>query len=88
MAEMQTLEEVAAATELSREEIVLALEANTEVDSIYRTIFESEGRAVTMADQVVFDKTTSLGYAGNNASSAKIQSEKTESVQIMKKKNC
>ena len=50
-----TLEEVAAATELSREEIVLALEANTEVDSIYRTIFESEGRAVTMADQVVFD---------------------------------
>ena len=64
-----TLEEVAAATELSREEIVLALEANTEVDSIYRTIFESEGRAVTMADQVVFDKTTSLGYAGNNVSS-------------------
>lgn len=70
-----TIEEVAAATELTREEIVLALEANTEVDSIYRTIFESEGKEITMADQVVFDKTTHLGYAGSHTASQNIIGE-------------
>lgn len=60
-----TLEEVAAATELTREEIVLAMEANSEVDSIYRTIFQSEGRDISMVDQVIFDRTSNLGYAGN-----------------------
>lgn len=62
-----TLEEVAAATELTREEIVLAIEANSEVDSIYRTIFQSEGRDISMVDQVVFDRASNIGYAGNKS---------------------
>ncbi len=60
-----TLDEIAAATELSTGEIVLALEAGSEVDSIYRTVYESEGKDVQLIEQVVKGADYSLGYAGN-----------------------
>lgn len=59
-----TIDEIAAATELTAEEIVLAIEANSEVDSIYRVIYQSEGRDISMVEQVVGRKGSSLGYAG------------------------
>ncbi len=59
-----TIDEIAAATELTAEEIVLAMEANNEVDSIYRTIYQSEGRDISIVDQVVGRKGSSIGYAG------------------------
>ncbi len=47
-----TISELAAATELSSEEIVLAMEANSEVDSIYKTVYQSEGKEIYMIDSL------------------------------------
>lgn len=47
-----TIQEIAAATELTQEEIVLAMEANSEVDSIYKTVYQSEGKDISMIDQI------------------------------------
>lgn len=62
-----TIDEIAAATELTVEEIVLATEAGFEVDSLDRTIYESEGRDVSLTEQVVKPAGSALGYAGNAA---------------------
>lgn len=48
-----TLQEIAAATELSKEEIVMAMEANVEVESIYKSVYQTDGNEVFMVDQVV-----------------------------------
>lgn len=61
-----TIDEIAAATELTAEEIVLAMEANSEVDSIYRTIYQSEGKDISMVDQIVGIRGSSIGYARTN----------------------
>ena len=43
-------------TGLPREEIVMALEANGEVESIYRTAGSSEGKEVCLADRLAQEK--------------------------------
>lgn len=53
-----SLLEIEALTELSREEIVLALEANREVESIYQPVLGTDGDELLLVDQ--------LGNAGNN----------------------
>lgn len=60
-----TIDEIAAATELTAEEIVLATEAGFEVDSLDKTMYESEGRNVSWTEQVVKPAGSSLGYVGN-----------------------
>lgn len=62
-----TIDEIAAATELTTEEIVLAMEAGSEVDSIYRTIYQSEGKDITMLDQIVKRGGSTIGYAGKGS---------------------
>lgn len=47
-----TIEELAAATELSVEDVVMALEANTDVESIYRTIYQNDGNEVYLMDKL------------------------------------
>ena len=47
-----TLEELAEATSLTREEIVLALEANSEVESIYKPVYQSDGSEIYLVDQI------------------------------------
>ena len=47
-----SLLEIEALTELSREEIVLALEANREVESIYQPVAGSEGEELLLVDQL------------------------------------
>lgn len=47
-----TLEELAEATSLTREEIVLALEANSEVESIYKPVYQSDGSQIYLVDQI------------------------------------
>ena len=47
-----TIEELAAATELSVEAVVMALEANTDVESIYRTIYQNDGNEVYLVDKL------------------------------------
>lgn len=47
-----SLAEIAAATELSTEEIVMALEANREIESIYQPIYERDGDELLLIDQL------------------------------------
>lgn len=47
-----TIEEMAAKVELSREEIVMTMEANREVDSIHRVVYENDGGEVCLGDQI------------------------------------
>lgn len=47
-----TLEEIASATELSTEDIVMALEANVEVESIYKTVYQSDGNEILLVDRL------------------------------------
>ncbi len=51
-----TLEEIAAETGISREDIVMAMEANVEVESIYRTISQSDGNEVPLLDRVAAEQ--------------------------------
>ena len=47
-----TIEELSSYTELSREEIVMTLEANRDVDSINRVIYENDVSEVCLCDQI------------------------------------
>ena len=47
-----TIDEIARYIEMTREEVVLTLEANREVESINRVIYENEGNEVCIGDQV------------------------------------
>ena len=51
-----TLEELAAETNLTVEDVVMSLSANTEVDSIYRTVPGAEGKELTLQDQIRDEK--------------------------------
>lgn len=62
-----TVKEIAAATELEPEDIILALEANSEVDSIYRTVYQSEGKDIYMVDQIVKNCQGSASYIASSA---------------------
>lgn len=57
-----TIDEIAAATELEPEDIVMAMEANKEVESIYRPVFQPEGKEIYLIDQVVNPQGSGLGY--------------------------
>ena len=48
-----TLQELAAETALSVEDIVMALDANVEVESIYKSVYQSDGNEIYLVDQVV-----------------------------------
>lgn len=48
-----TLEELAAATELSAEEIVMAMDANIEVESIYKTVYQGDGNQISLVDKLI-----------------------------------
>ncbi len=47
-----TMEELSQATGLSREDIVMAMEANMEVESIYRSVYQADGSELYLADQI------------------------------------
>lgn len=47
-----TLQEVVQATELSKEEIVLAMEATMEVESIYAAVYQDDGSELYLVDRV------------------------------------
>lgn len=47
-----TLEEISVETELSREDIVMAMEANVEVESIYKSVYQSEGNEIYLVDKL------------------------------------
>lgn len=48
-----TMEELEKETALSSEEIVLAMEASMEVESIHKTVYQGDGSEITLADRIV-----------------------------------
>ena len=48
-----TIQELVRETGLTQEEIVMAMEANIHVESIYKSIYQSDGNEVYLVDQVV-----------------------------------
>ena len=48
-----TLQELSEATGLSVEDIVMAMDANVEVESIYKSVYQSDGNEIYLVDQVV-----------------------------------
>ena len=51
-----TLEELAAATELSMEDVVTALEAGSEIESIYKTVYQGDGNEIYLVDRIQEEK--------------------------------
>ncbi len=47
-----TMEEIAEETMMEKEDIVLALEANGEVESIYKSVYQNDGSEVYLIDQI------------------------------------
>ncbi len=47
-----TIEEIADETKLAKEEIALALEAGTEVESIYKPVYQKDGSETYLIDQI------------------------------------
>lgn len=56
-----TLEEIAATTELSVEDIIMAMEANEEVESIYRTVYQGDGNEIYLLDKIEAREESNLG---------------------------
>ncbi len=56
-----TVEELAAATELSVEDVVMAMEANTDVESIYKTVYQGDGSEIYLVDKVTAQNNASSG---------------------------
>lgn len=46
------LEEIEEVTGLSKEEILMAMEANTEIESIYRSVYKSDGNEIYLVDKL------------------------------------
>lgn len=47
-----TIEEIAERIEMTREDVVMTLEANREVESIHKVIYENDGGEVCLGDQI------------------------------------
>lgn len=52
------IEELSEATGIRREDILLALEADREVESIYQSVYPSEGKELTLIDQLADNRRT------------------------------
>lgn len=61
-----TIEEVSKKTGIDREDIVMALDAAVEVESIYKTVYQSDGNEIFLVDQVVSGQGGSVGCAAGS----------------------
>lgn len=48
-----TMEEISEDTGIGVEDIVMALEANVEVESLYKSVYQSDGNEICLVDQIV-----------------------------------
>lgn len=76
-----SIDELAAATALSVEDIVLAMEANVEVESIYKTVYQSDGNEIYLVDKIVGD--SGCGIGREQADHLKMDAEKDAVVNHM-----
>ena len=61
-----TLAEIEQDTGISMEDIVMAMEANIEVESIYKSVYQSDGSEIYLLDQVAGSSGGGLGRIGGN----------------------
>ncbi|MCH5254356.1 MAG: SigB/SigF/SigG family RNA polymerase sigma factor [Lachnospiraceae bacterium] len=66
-----TLQELSEETSLSVEDIVLAMDANVEVESIYKSVYQSDGNEIYLVDQVVGE----AGSVGHSVLEGSISSD-------------
>lgn len=57
-----SMQELSDETGLSREDIVMAVEANMEVESIYRSVYQSDGSELYLVDQIAQGKGVGQNY--------------------------
>lgn len=67
-----TIEEIIQETGLSQEEIIMAMEANIHVESIYKSVYQSDGSEIYLVDQVVAGNSSGLGVEAGNGRDKKI----------------
>lgn len=77
-----SLQELSEATGLDVEDIVLALDANVEVESIYKSVYQSDGNEIYLVDQVVGGSSMSYTGVGRTVANGSIH-EDTEKEQIL-----
>ena len=51
-----TLMEVAGETALSMEDVVMAMEANVQVESIYKSVYQNDGNEIYLVDQLADER--------------------------------
>ena len=51
-----TIEEISAVTELTVDEIVMALDASNDVESIYKTVYQGDGNEISLIDRLAEKK--------------------------------
>jgi RNA polymerase sporulation-specific sigma factor len=56
-----TVEELSAATELAQEDIVMALDAAHEVESLHKTVFQKEGSEISLMERIPSERDESEG---------------------------
>lgn len=68
-----TMQELMKETGLSQEEIVMAMEANIHVESIYKSVYQSDGSEIYLVDQVVAGRNGgSVGVEAGNGRDKKM----------------
>ena len=67
-----TVQELMQETGLTEEEIIMAMEANIHVESIYKSVYQSDGSEIYLVDQVVAGGGSSLGVEVNNGNEKKV----------------
>ena len=77
-----SLQELSEATGLEVEDIVLALDANVEVESIYKSVYQSDGNEIYLVDQVVGGSSMSYRGVGRTIPNGSIH-EDTEKEKIL-----
>ena len=67
-----TIEELMLETGLTQDEILMAMEANIHVESIYKSVYQSDGNEIYLVDQVVVGNSSSLGVEAGSLRDKKI----------------
>lgn len=77
-----SLQELSEATGIDIEDIVLALDANVEVESIYKSVYQSDGNEIYLVDQVVGGSSLSEAGVGRTMPNGGIH-EDTEKEKVL-----
>ena len=70
-----TLEEICAETGLTMEEVVMAMDARVEVESIYKSVYENDGSEIYLVDQVMASESGVGCVRGANAAKSEATPE-------------